>query len=105
MKHQLFCIFDNKASYFLPPWPCRNVGTARREFLTACQTPKMAFSEFPADYVLYAVGEFDDADAKFTPFQPPQRVCDGVEILQMAGRPTLPAAPASSPTEETNAQA
>ena len=35
MKVELYAIYDTKASYFMTPWPCRNVGIARREFATA----------------------------------------------------------------------
>ena len=30
MTQELYAIHDNKASFFMTPWPCRNVGIARR---------------------------------------------------------------------------
>ena len=63
MTQELYAIHDNKASFFMTPWPCRNVGIARREFASACANPETAMGKFPADFVLYHVGEYDDHDA------------------------------------------
>ena len=84
MTQELYAIHDNKASFFMTPWPCRNVGIARREFASACANPETAIGKFPADFVLYHVGEYDDHDASVKSLTPPVRICDGVEILQMA---------------------
>ena len=84
MTQELYAIHDNKASFFMTPWPCRNVGIARREFAGACANPETAMGKFPADFVLYHVGEYDDHDASVKSLTLPVRICDGVEILQMA---------------------
>lgn len=85
MTQNLFAIYDNKASFFMSPWPCRNVGIARREFAQACANPEAPMGKFPSDYVLYEIGEYNDNDAIVKSFTPPVRVCDGVEVLQIAG--------------------
>ena len=84
MTQELYAIHDNKASFFMTPWPCRNVGIARREFASACANPETAMGKFPADFVLYHIGEYDDHDASVKSLTPPVRICDGVEILPMA---------------------
>lgn len=82
MTQKLYAIYDNKASYFMTPWPCRNEGLARREFASACQNPDSALGKFPSDYVLHEIGEYNDNDAVITGTQPPARICDGLEVLQ-----------------------
>lgn len=83
MKVGLYAIYDTKASYFMTPWPCRNVGIARREFATAVSNKDTALGRYPADYVLYHVGEYNDADGTVASLTPACRICDGVEILQV----------------------
>lgn len=85
MTQELFAIYDNKASFFMTPWPCRNVGIARREFGAACSNAESAMGKFPADYVLYQIGEYNDNDAVVKSLTPPVRICDGAEILQITG--------------------
>lgn len=84
MVQKLYSVYDSKASYFLTPWPCRNDGMARREFAGVCSNPDSPMGKFPADFVLFQVGEYDDHDAKLTSAVPPVRLCDGVEVLQIA---------------------
>ena len=85
MTQKLFAIYDAKASFFMTPWPCRNVGIARREFASACSNPESAIGKFPADFVLHEIGEYNDNDAQIKSAIPPIRICDGVEVLQVAG--------------------
>ena len=85
MTQKLFAIYDTKASFFMSPWPCRNVGIARREFAQACQNPETPMGKFPTDYVLHEIGEYNDNDGSVVCTTPPARICDGVEILQVVG--------------------
>ena len=85
MKQEMYAIHDNKASFFMTPWPCRNVGIARREFASVCANKDTSMGKFPADYTLYHVGEYDDNTAIVKSLTPPVRIADGVEILQMDG--------------------
>lgn len=87
MTQKLFAIYDSKASYFLTPWPCRNIGIARREFASACNNPESAMGKFPLDFVLYEIGEYNDTDGQVYSKTPAERICDGVEVLQLAALP------------------
>lgn len=84
MTQKLYAVYDTKASYYMTPWPCRNIGIARREFASACLKRDSALGQFPADYVLYEIGVYNDNDATIESIIPPTRICDGVEVLQMA---------------------
>lgn len=84
MTQKLFAIYDAKASFFMSPWPCRNVGIARREFAAACSNSESAIGKFPADFVLHEIGDYNDNDAQIKSNTPPIRICDGVEVLQVA---------------------
>lgn len=84
MVHEMYAIQDVKAAYFLNPWPCRHPNIARREFAEAVKNSNSPMSQFPADYVLYHVGDYDDTCARMRSLPTPERMCDGVEVLQMA---------------------
>ena len=71
MTQKMFAIYDNKASFFMSPWLCRNDGIARREFASACSDPKTPFAKYPADFVLHEIGSFDDHDAVLVSITPP----------------------------------
>lgn len=82
MIQKMYTVYDAKASYFLTPWPARSEGIARREFASACQNPEAPMHKYPADFILYEVGAYNDADGALTAVSPVIRICDGVEILQ-----------------------
>lgn len=84
MTQKLYAIYDNKASFFMTPWPARNEGIARREFASACANPESAMGKFPGDYVLYEIGEYNDNDGSVKSAVPPVRLVDGVEAIQLA---------------------
>jgi len=62
MKVLMFSIFDSAAKAYLPPFFSRSRGEALRSFTDACADEKSAFARHLADYCLFYVGEFDDAD-------------------------------------------
>nr|QJB20042.1 MAG: nonstructural protein [Microvirus sp.] len=82
MVQKLYAIYDSKASFFLSPWLSRAPGIAEREFGVACHNPESSLGKFPVDFVLYEIGEYNDADAVIKSFTPPLRLCDGREALQ-----------------------
>ncbi|QCQ84772.1 nonstructural protein [Blackfly microvirus SF02] len=61
MAKLLLCtVFDSKVGSFAPTFCCKSRGEAIRSFEDAVRDPKMPFAAHPADYALFAVGEFDD---------------------------------------------
>ena len=47
MTQEMYAIHDNKASFFMTPWPCRNVGIARREFASSVRTKTRRWANSP----------------------------------------------------------
>lgn len=57
---KLFSVYDSKAAAFNMPFSSANRSTAVRDFTRAANDPSTSMYEFPEDYTLYEVGEFDE---------------------------------------------
>lgn len=67
MKLNVFAIHDVKVNATLPIWTARTIGEARRNFEHACTDPKNQFYQYPEDFTLLHVGEYDDESAVLIP--------------------------------------
>jgi len=59
----LFTIYDEKAEVYMPPFFVPTVGLATRAFTDCINSNDHQFGKHPADYTLFQIGTFDDADA------------------------------------------
>lgn len=60
MKLQVFSVFDSAANLFLEPFQCRTIEEAIRRFRSTVNHPEGSLiSEYPEDYTLFHLGEFD----------------------------------------------
>lgn len=59
---KMFSIRDTKGEIFNPPFFARSHGEAERQFHRAAMDPQTTISQFPEDYDLYYLGEYDDFD-------------------------------------------
>ncbi|WNK13405.1 MAG: nonstructural protein [Microvirus sp.] len=57
---KLFCVYDNKASAYLPPFAAVNSLVALRMFGDSASDTNHMFNRHPLDYHLFELGEFDD---------------------------------------------
>jgi len=81
MSLGLFSIHDTKSGAFTVPFVARARGEAIRSFQSAMQDTSHPMSKFPADYVLYYIGTFDDGTGEIAPVAPtPVRVIGGDEF-------------------------
>nr|QJB19083.1 MAG: nonstructural protein [Microvirus sp.] len=74
-------VFDKKAEFFGPPMFARNVNEGRRSFLDACNDAQSYLSKHPDDYVLYAVGTFDESTGLLSASSPAFHVADGSILI------------------------
>lgn len=64
---KLVCsVFDTKGSIFANPFTSVNQSTALRDFHRAASDPDTNISHYPADYVLFELGTFDDSLGTFS---------------------------------------
>lgn len=81
MKLLAFSVLDEKVQAFAPPFFQSTVGQAVRSFSDLVNDPQSRVHMHPGDYVLYAVGSFDDQEAKFES-QIPVRLGSGAEYVE-----------------------
>lgn len=95
-KLVLCAVYDLKARAYNPPFGSPTVGVALRGFAGACRQPDSPFAEFPGDYALHQVGEFDTALGTVTSLQAPLPLATAVEYVEVKGGKTWPEAVASA---------
>lgn len=62
MKFGIFAVYDNKTAAFMQPFYSVNDRVAERAVRDCVNDPEHAFGRNPHDYVLYSIGQFNDAD-------------------------------------------
>lgn len=68
----LISVFDKKASVYEAPISFPHVAHALRTYAEVPKRkPEHQFSQYPSDYDLYLVGEFDEVSGLIHPVNPP----------------------------------
>ena len=81
MKTQYFAAFDSATQLFLPPFPAQTIEEAIRGFRSVVNRPDHQFNQFPEDYTLFHLGEFDTATGAFTSLSTPHNLGLAVSFL------------------------
>lgn len=76
MKKNIYCVRDDLAEVFQPPFLSINDSTAKRDFIDG-----VSKSDYKNDLALYAIGTHDDATGIIAPFVAPKRLMTGFEVL------------------------
>lgn len=63
MKHRVYCVFDQAARAYLPPFILHSDDLAARVFGDAVNESGHQFNKHPEDYSLYRIGDYDDSVA------------------------------------------
>lgn len=79
---KIFAVLDNKAGYFMPPFPARHAEEARRQFISALANPETHMFPNPDEFALFELGEFVDTTGAIEPHPDPLKVYSGIEALQ-----------------------
>lgn len=94
----VYAIYDSKVQAFLQPWYAQNHATACRNLELACRDPKSGFVQFPVDYTLFCIGEYDDQSGVISPHQLHQNLGNMQQFLPAAETPQAPSVATSKPT-------
>jgi len=84
MMLKAFSVHDKAVTAFAQPFYARHVGEAVRSFTDLVNDPQTSVSRHPEDFVLYAVGEFDDSSGRFVVVEP-QRLVSALEVIRDNG--------------------
>lgn len=81
MKLQVYSIYDLKTQVFFPPMLFHNEGHARRDILSEIKKGGGMMREYPADFELWRVGDWQDDTGQVEAITPGIRVCRIDELL------------------------
>lgn len=83
-KKQAFAIHDRQVAAFNLPFFCKSEGEACRGFLHAAQNPDTPMSQYPGDYSLFHVGEYDEETAELSPLPDGKRLV--TSLIELAAQ-------------------
>lgn len=81
MVYKVFGIRDVKAGFYNPPFHVKSHGEAERAFVQLVKDPKTTIAQFPNDFDLYFLGEFDDNNGMMASIEHPQLVMNAASAL------------------------
>lgn len=82
MIHKAYSIRDSKSEIFNPPFYKQTHGQAERDFQTVVNDEKSMIFQYPDDFDLYYVGEYDDQKGVFRPLPTPEHIIKAVQMKQ-----------------------
>jgi hypothetical protein len=80
MTQKIYSIRDSKAEYFTQPFFKKTHGEAERDFTMLAKDEKSQIAQFPEDYDLYYIGDYDDQTGKMTPLDTPHHIIKAVQV-------------------------
>lgn len=71
---KMYSIHDSKGEVYNQPFFMLTHGEAERSFRTLANDPKSSINDYPEDYDLYYLGDFDETTGQLAPLNSPQHV-------------------------------
>lgn len=69
---KIFSVHDSKAEAYLPPIYFKTAGEAIRAFETTVKDPKTQMHNYPQDFTLVELGDYDERTAKISMLAQPK---------------------------------
>lgn len=79
MLLKAFSIRDSKAEVFNTPFFQKTHGEAERSFQALVKDEKTMVSQYPTDYDLYYIGDYDDQSGELIGLDTPQHIVKAVQ--------------------------
>jgi len=77
-----FSVRDQKTELFNTPFWQKSHGEAERNFSTLVRDEKSTIAQYPEDYDLYYIGDYDDAKGLLIPLDTPQHVMKAIQAVK-----------------------
>lgn len=105
MKTLLFAVYDSKSKAYMHPHHALTKGEAIRSLDQAVNDPskKSMIAQYPGDFTLFALGEFDDQKGDYKNYETNERVMTALEMVNETESPILKAID-NNKKENTNVQ-
>lgn len=86
MLKKIFSIRDGKGEIYHQPFYAHTHGEAERHFKTLTNDEKSQVNQYPEDFDLWYLGQFDDCTGKIEPLETPTHM---VKAINMLTRPSV----------------
>lgn len=83
MTQKIFTIRDSKGGFYHPPFYKFSVGEAERDLHRLTKDENSMIKQYPEDFDLYHVGEFDNITGKMTILAAPVHVIKAVNLISV----------------------
>lgn len=80
MVQKVFAIRDAKAENYFNPFYAPTAGEAERNFTAVAMDPKSTICQFPEDFDLFYLGEYDTNSGILKPLTTPQHVIKALNV-------------------------
>lgn len=80
MVLKVYSIRDSKAEAYNPPFFKHSHGEAERDFATLANDEKSMVAQYPEDFDLYFLGEYDNISGKISVLDTPQHMIKAVQL-------------------------
>jgi hypothetical protein len=84
MKTKVFSIRDSKGNLFNTPFCKMNERDATFEFKRLVNDKQSLPGQYPKDFDLYLLGEYDDQTGRFTSLDQPQHLAEGITQVEQS---------------------
>jgi len=84
MSIKVFVLKDDKHGTFKTPFFNTHVGDVLRSVEVALRDPKSTISQFPYDYSLWELGNFEESTGLFALLLTPNHICPVASLLPVA---------------------
>lgn len=81
MKDLLFAIYDSKIPVYEELHVMRSNGEAIRTFEYTCRQKGNKMNEFPKDYSLFLIGEWDRSNGQLVKYDAPIHISNATEFI------------------------
>lgn len=79
MKLQMYSIRDSKVGTYHPPIFQKTHGEAERNFTTIAKDDKTQVGQYPEDFDLFYIGDYEDNSGKVSPLDTPQHIMKALD--------------------------
>ena len=78
----MYSVFDVKSKIYHPPQFCHNQEHALRYFSMQFKDTNSVMAQYPEDFQIFHVGQYDDSTAEIQPMFPPDFTCYVSDIVK-----------------------
>lgn len=83
MRKKMFVVKDTKGEACLSPFIANTSGEAERVFREGYKNQESLISQYPEDYDLYLIGDFDTATGQVVGLDTPHHVMKATQFISM----------------------